>query len=179
MKEKDYKRRIILIDKPFQIKISLLSVIFVLVTTLPYMLSIKELIFFTAKILQPNSIEALAEMKNSIIVLLASWQIMTCGLVFLFFIFLTHKIAGPIYKIKKELQTFRKTHIYTPIILRKGDYFSELSEILNGLLSQGTLTERIHQEQKDLLMKELNDLENLDDINAIKERINQIKKNLD
>jgi hypothetical protein len=44
------------------------------------------------------------------------------------FIFFTHKIAGPLYKLKNHLAAIREGHEITPLTFRKGDYFEDVAE---------------------------------------------------
>lgn len=61
------------------------------------------------------------------------------GLVLLFIlavlsIFLTHRIAGPIFKIKKTIRLIVSGQVSERAVLRKHDEFKELAEDLNALM---------------------------------------------
>jgi hypothetical protein len=59
---------------------------------------------------------------------------------FLLGIFVTHRIAGPMYVIKTQLATYRATGAITPRSLRRGDEFQEVYDELQqalGKTSQG------------------------------------------
>jgi len=52
-------------------------------------------------------------------------------------IFFSHKIAGPVYKMKTTIDKFLETGTGPETIhLRKGDAFKELSDFLNRLFSK-------------------------------------------
>ena len=53
-------------------------------------------------------------------------------------LYFTHRIAGPIYKMKKHLAEFRESGAKkdTPIRLRDGDYFNDLADEINLLLEK-------------------------------------------
>ena len=50
-------------------------------------------------------------------------------------IYFSHKIAGPIYKLKKTLREKLEGEIIKPIVLRKGDAFHDLADIINQVLN--------------------------------------------
>jgi len=52
-------------------------------------------------------------------------------IIMLYSVFFSHKIAGPIFKIKKHLNHYLATGEYIDIKLRKGDNFDELARLIN------------------------------------------------
>lgn len=52
-------------------------------------------------------------------------------IVSLFSIFFSHKMAGPIRRIKNTLEAYSNHHTVHPIKLRKGDFFKDLAELIN------------------------------------------------
>ena len=50
-------------------------------------------------------------------------------------LYLSHKIAGPIYKLTQHLKATRVSDL-KPVKFRKGDYFPELEEAFNELVSR-------------------------------------------
>jgi sensor histidine kinase YesM len=69
----------------------------------------------------------LAAQKDLIYYLILIQSVITL-LVFVVFIFFTHKIAGPIYKLKLHLSKIREGEPITPLTFRNGDYFSDLAD---------------------------------------------------
>ena len=46
-------------------------------------------------------------------------------------LFLSHKIAGPMYRLRKHFETLAKTGVSRPLKFRDGDYFLEIPEAHN------------------------------------------------
>ena len=135
-------RKVILINKPFQYSIlawfSFLSIILISIfySTIWYFfnnlkkeaLSVglpPEHIFFTF-INEQKAIMDNVFIVSSIVALIV---ILVGGLV------LSHKVAGPLYRLTKHLQGHNRGNI-TPVKFRKGDYFPEIEEAFNEFLKK-------------------------------------------
>ena len=135
-------RKVILINKPFQYSIlawfSFLSIILISIfySTIWYFfnnlkkeaLSVglpPEHIFFTF-INEQKAIMDNVFIVSSIVALIV---ILVGGLV------LSHKVAGPLYRLTKHLQGHNRGNI-TPVKFRKGDYFPEIEEAFNDFLKK-------------------------------------------
>ncbi len=122
-----YKRTVFLINRPFQLKFSLIVTSIVLITTSVYPFIIYD--FFNILTLQKTQIpqNVIAAQKEMIFYLMIIQTIIAL-LVFIFFIFVGHKIAGPIFNLKRHLHSIREGHPISPITFRSGDYFNDLAE---------------------------------------------------
>ena len=49
-----------------------------------------------------------------------------------FALFFSHRIAGPIFKLRRTLQSVSAGHAFEPIAFRKNDFFKNLDQDLNG-----------------------------------------------
>lgn len=131
------QRKIYLINPRFQLKVSILVCFMIFLSSLIYPITIFNLftnfIGYVAKY-SPGITEQLVLQKNSLITILALWQLGFTCLIFVICIFFTHKIAGPIYKIRTHLQNIREGKSLEPVFLRRGDYFHELADELNETL---------------------------------------------
>ena len=56
----------------------------------------------------------------------------------LFSVFFSHKMAGPVKRIKNTLEAYAKHAPVHPIKLRKGDFFQDLAELINQALLRRT-----------------------------------------
>ncbi len=122
-----YKRTVFLINKPFQLKFSLIVTSIVLITTSVYPFIIYD--FFNILTLQKTQIpENIIVAQKEMIFYLMIIQTIIALLVFIFFIFVGHKIAGPIFHLKRHLHSIREGHPISPITFRSGDYFNDLAE---------------------------------------------------
>lgn len=58
------------------------------------------------------------------------------AIILLFSLFYSHKMAGPVYNIKRSLRDLAQGGEPRPIKLRKGDQFQELADILNEVIEK-------------------------------------------
>lgn len=122
-----YKRSVFLINPSFQLRFSLLVCSVIVISTLIYPIIIYD--FFEMVLANTNSVapNVVAAQKDLIYYLILIQFVMTF-LVFLIFIFLTHKIAGPLYKLKTHLANIREGDPISPLTFRNGDYFHDVAE---------------------------------------------------
>lgn len=122
-----YKRSTFLINPAFQLKFSLIVCSIIVISTLIYPIIIYD--FFNLMISQAPEVpeNILVAQKNLILYLVLIQTVITL-LVFIVFIFFTHKIAGPLYKLKNHLAGIREGNPITPLTFRKGDYFEDVAE---------------------------------------------------
>lgn len=83
-------------------------------------------------------LELLAGLKDSYLKLIIMSSIGTVIFFFLGALYFTHKVAGPIYKIRKQLAEAKASGFKdsTTIHLRDGDFFNELADDVNELLHE-------------------------------------------
>lgn len=131
-----FKRSIYLINPKFQLKFSLFVCSLVFLSSLVYPLTIYELI--ESLVAQSNSeviASALTRNRMKLILVLGLFQTGFTALVFVICIFQSHKIAGPMYKLKKFLQSIKDGNPPTKLFFRKGDNFQEIAEAFNEAFS--------------------------------------------
>jgi len=127
-----WKRKKKLIEKRMQIKIAVyvaLSLLVVLVFSLVFTHATIKSIF--PRILSTTMGAKIAAIQTNLLIF---------GVVYLIFaafisILISHKIAGPIFKFKKEIRGMIETgDISKRIFLRQGDELKDLADLLNQLL---------------------------------------------
>ena len=122
-----YKRSTFLINPQFQLKFSLIVCSIIFLSTLVYPVIIFD--FFNLFIAQnPNAVQNVVDTQRNLIIFLFVVQVIITTLVFIVFIFLTHKIAGPMFKLKNHLASIREGNPITPLTFRNGDYFADVAE---------------------------------------------------
>ncbi|MCY4523232.1 MAG: hypothetical protein OXB84_00695 [Halobacteriovoraceae bacterium] len=84
--------------------------------------------------ISPELMHQIDNTKQELIFFFVKWQSIISILIFMACIFFSHKIAGPIYKIRKHLNQLIEEGQWSPIYLRNGDYFPELAEDVNKVL---------------------------------------------
>jgi methyl-accepting chemotaxis protein len=131
------KRRNYYIEKRFQTKYLLLTLLLLLTYT-----SIFVIILFAPYILTLYFDNPLAEKAEASRVLLLLhrkvWP--AIGVVILLFgalsIFISHKIAGPLHRLKKSLSLITEGNLDIKVKLRKGDDLKDLAEHVNILVEE-------------------------------------------
>jgi hypothetical protein len=122
-----YKRSTFLINPSFQLKFSLIVCSIIFLSTLVYPVIIFD--FFNVFIAQnPSAVQNVVDTQRNLIFFLFVVQVIITTLVFIVFIFLTHKIAGPMFKLKNHLASIREGNPITPLTFRNGDYFADVAE---------------------------------------------------
>lgn len=122
-----YKRSVFLINPSFQLKFSLIVCSIILISTLIYPVIIYD--FFKLMVSTiPNVPPGLVAARNELVTYLVFIQIIITLLTFVVFIFITHKIAGPLYKLKNHLAGIREGQPITPLTFRNGDHFHDVAE---------------------------------------------------
>jgi len=143
-----FRRRNFLIAPSFQLK----AVLMVLVFLLGFTLFVGAFLFYPLSLqLESTGSSALAVEVVQLHGRLWPPLFAAEGLVAVLFIFVTHRIAGPIYRVRVALERFLAGDYAYRIQLRKGDEFRELEPLINALgqrlveLRNGTVTH--HQER--------------------------------
>lgn len=128
-----YKRSTFIINPHFQIKLSLLVCFLVLAATVIYPITLYEVVENLIKV-APEKAQVLSETRSSLFWILALVQAGILGLIFVSMIFVSHRIAGPMYKLKMYLNSVRESDKLTPVVFRKGDYFLDIASEVNHTL---------------------------------------------
>ncbi|MCT4642397.1 MAG: hypothetical protein N4A33_08880 [Bacteriovoracaceae bacterium] len=134
-----YKRRIFIINPKFQLKVSFFICFIVLLATSFYPVTIFDLFEGVSKLV-PDKADTLLKSRNDLMIVLILLQTGVLGVVFVTSIFVSHKIAGPMYKLIKSFRQMKDDGELNEVYFRKGDYFQEVVVELNQLI--GTIKEQ-------------------------------------
>lgn len=160
-----YKRRQYYIDKKLQTKYALLTILLLMIYTLLF-----AIILFTPYILglsSNNTIEEQTRAARTLLNLHASvWPALGVVIVFLsgISVFITHKIAGPVYRFKKVLSEVADGNLDIAIKLRKRDDLQDLAEDMNGIIGELRNFVQVLQENHETMSTCIDELE--DQINS-------------
>lgn len=122
-----YKRSVFLINPRFQLRFSLIFAGIVFISSLVYPLIFMD--FLSELSRQSPEIQSVANnSKEELLLLLVPIQILFAILVFIVSIFMTHKIAGPMYKLKNHLADIRLGDGIAPLTFRRGDHFHDVAD---------------------------------------------------
>ena len=128
------KRKIYVINPKFQYKFCFIISSLVFITSLIYPITINDLFnHFIA--LNPGEAKQHGELKEQLIFYLALYQGLFIAFVFIFSIFISHKIAGPLYKLTQHLRNIRDTGEISKLTFRDGDNFPEIAEEINKTIN--------------------------------------------
>ncbi len=169
--EKTYRRRQYLIQKPFQFKFAL--VIFLA------MFTVVVAVFFGVYLFNWKLISSFCIRQAIYVNLYEIFEIATWSLICQLFslsiliaaasIFVSHKIAGPAYRLERNIRLMAKGDLTLSSKLRKNDEFQSLAD------SVETLTARLNDEFRNnrKLLEKLSSSSSLDDIQKIVEELKQ------
>jgi methyl-accepting chemotaxis protein len=147
-----YQRRLLLINRPFQLRFAFYVVSWMIALSVTYPLIIYELFEMLGRILiqvssDPAIGQQILDKRQEVVLLLILLQIAVMSVMFLVSIFLSHRIAGPIYKLMKSMEEARAGKLEGPIFFRKNDHFKELADQFNALHEQWNQT-LVEKDQK-------------------------------
>lgn len=131
------QRKIFLINPKFQIRFSVIMCSIVFLTSLFYPITIFEIIvkvFDQSKLVSPETINELVQYKQALILILILFQLGFTVLTFTICIFISHRIAGPIYKMSMFLTSISRGENRGKLNLRKHDYFKEFADDYNDAM---------------------------------------------
>jgi methyl-accepting chemotaxis protein len=132
------KRRIYYIEKKFQTKYILLTIFLLLTYTFAFIIIIFSPYILTLS-LDFYSLSEKAEAARTLLLLHSKVWPGIGGIILLFgalSIFITHKIAGPLYRLKKALSLITEGNLDAKVKLRKGDDLKDLAEHFNMLAEE-------------------------------------------
>ena len=134
-----YRRSIILINKRFQLKYSFYVVSWLFALSFVYPLIIYNIFehFIRYAALDPMGppIQMLQATRKEMLWLLVFMQILFLLVTFLISIFVSHRIAGPIYKLKKTFEEVAAGQFTGELYFRKRDHFQDLTASFNQMMS--------------------------------------------
>jgi hypothetical protein len=122
-----YKRSTFLIDPKFQLRFSIVMSAIFITGSLIYTFVVYD---FISDLGDTYSLTKLgvSEAAKSFLMFLIPFQFLLTALVILTTIFLTHKVAGPLYKLKNHLLHIREGDPINPLEFRAGDNFSDVAD---------------------------------------------------
>ncbi len=127
---KNNRRKFFFVNPSFQIRFCFYITILVFVSSLFYPVFIYNTLGgLFEKIPQEKS--AIEEARQHLLVLLSVIQLVYIIIIFIFTIFVGHRIAGPLFKLKNFLISIRSGKQPEVLKFRKEDYFQDLANEVN------------------------------------------------
>ena len=126
------RRKQILINKPFQLKFCVFVCSWIFAISLVFPLIIYRLFDFFMSHISPNppsgTILAVESVRFDLVIMLVGLEIIFLFVTFLVSLFISHRIAGPLYKLQRTMDETSPEEIPEKLAFRKYDYFPELAE---------------------------------------------------
>lgn len=132
-----YKRSILLINRAFQLRFAFFSCLWLFALSVVYPLVIYSLFEFFLRYLarDPNGPPAdfVLAMRKDVFFLLVGFHVIFVAVVFLVNIFVSHRIAGPLHKLKRHFAQVKTGHLQDKVVFRKKDHFPEVADEFNEM----------------------------------------------
>lgn len=136
-----HRRSIFLINKPFQFRYSLYVCSWIFALSLVYPTIIYQtfeiLVRYAARDPEGPPVQFLLDKRHELIWMLGFLQILFMGLIFLISIFMSHRIAGPVFKLTRAMDEAAEGKLPPgDLTFRKRDHFPEMAESFNRVLNR-------------------------------------------
>lgn len=132
------RRKTILINRKFQYRFIFYVCSWVFVMSFIYPILVYEIFNMMARIFAVSptgpELERLADKRRELVILLGSLQLLFLTTTFLVSMFISHRIAGPLFKLRKFLDKARDGFYREDLSFRKADHFQELAISYNDML---------------------------------------------
>jgi len=164
MTDRHYKRRIMIVDSEFQFRFIRRLAMLVVLIVVASLLLLAIMSYFNLNIqkavVQPIPLSLLKsippqEAPTTIIAILVPVAVaciaVTLGATLIFGIIISHRMAGPLFRIRRELRQMEQGDLSGDIRLRKKDDFQSLALTVNGLKE----TWRSHVQELNDIAKDL------------------------
>ena len=157
---REIRRKKYIINKKIQIKYAVLSIAMLILYTLLLLIALFGPPIFLLN--SPDATLAVRAEAASSVLLINSYLWPGIGVIILMFgalsIFITHRMAGPIYAIEKVFSRIADGDVTARVRLRKRDDLHELGRAINSMLDKQAVTlsdlnERFHRLSSRLLEK--------------------------
>lgn len=135
-----YKRGNFLINKKFQLKFAFFVCSWIFVLSMVYPIIIYTIFEYFLKGLQTGggiptlTADKAKAIESQVLMLLGVLQLLFLAITFMLSIFLSHRIAGPLYKLRKSMEEVARGNFDLRITFRKNDHFMEMQDTFNDMI---------------------------------------------
>ena len=153
-----HRRSIFLINREFQLRFSFYVCSWLIALGFAYPLIISNLFDYFIRYLAADptgpTLATLERTRQELLWLLISMQIILVILTFLISVFMSHRIAGPIYKLHLQFQKVRQGRFHDKLTFRENDYFQDIITDYNEMVeSVGNQIEKDRATVRDALAR--------------------------
>ncbi|HRK01895.1 MAG TPA: HAMP domain-containing protein [Oligoflexia bacterium] len=133
-----YKRSKFLINRRFQLKFAFFVCSWIFALSMVYPIIIYNVFEYFLKILSaPHDVLTVDKVKyveNQVVIVLGILQLLFLTITFMLSIFLSHRIAGPLFKLRRAIDEVSRGNFDQRITFRKNDHFMELQDGFNEMV---------------------------------------------
>jgi hypothetical protein len=138
-----YRRSIFLINRPFQFRFAFYVTSWMIALSFVYPLIVYNMFEYFMRYMtrDPNGppVQALEDLRHQVMWLLVALQLIFLVVTFLVSIFMSHRIAGPLYKLSRFFSVLRESHLpdalKEELFFREKDHFKELAADYNSTIA--------------------------------------------
>lgn len=132
------QRRNYLINRPFQIRFAFYVCSWMIALSFIYPLIISNLTDYFIRVLATDphgaNVTQILAARNELLWLLMSMQVVFLFFIFAISIFMSHRIAGPLFKLNRAMNVAKEGDLNERLSFRKTDYFQELAVAFNTMM---------------------------------------------
>ena len=143
--ERPYRRRIFLINKRFQLRVALYVSSWIIALSFVYPLIVYNLFEYFVRYAAVDpmgpDLKGLFDTRQEVLLLMGATQVAFLLLTFLSSLFLAHRIAGPLFKLRKFFAQAREGRLGGDLYFRNYDHFPELAVEYNQMM--GSIRDRL------------------------------------
>lgn len=134
-----YKRARFLINKRFQLKFAFFVCSWIFALSMIYPIIIYNIFEYFVKLAaSPTTItltlDRVKSVENQVLFLLGVLQLLFLAITFMLTIFLSHRIAGPLFKLRQSMEEVSRGNFDQRIAFRKTDHFVEMQDTFNDMI---------------------------------------------
>jgi nitrate/nitrite-specific signal transduction histidine kinase len=130
-----HRRRILLINRKFQLKFTLFVCSWVVILSLALPLglraSLSRFLEILSKTVNPEALQQIESFHYEVFRVYGVALLIAVGILFWLCIILSHRIAGPVYRIQSALERWKRGNVEHHLALRKDDHFEDLAKAYN------------------------------------------------
>lgn len=134
----DLRRSVFLLNRPFQLRFSFYVCSWLIALALAYPLIISNLFDYFIHYLAVDPagppLATLEKTRQDLLWLLITMHIVLISLTFLISIFMSHKIAGPLYKLVQHFHLVKAGKLDQKLSFRTTDYFQDICQEYNDMI---------------------------------------------
>ena len=138
--QQKYRRRIFLINRPFQLRFCFFVCSWLFTLSFVYPIIISNLFDYFSRYmtLDPDgpSLQAIQSVRQEIVILLLLFQLVFLIITFMISIFVSHRIAGPLYKLKNYFRQNGDGKLSGDLYFRTNDHFKDVAVEYNSMMAK-------------------------------------------